>query len=1058
MDSEQGLVFEEEEEDVNRDVYSALREKAVSTGDEEPEWACKYCGIADPASVVRCLETGFWFCNSRGSSSGSHIVHHLVKSSKKEICLHPESPLGETIVECYNCSNRNVFMMGFIPAKGESVVVLLCRTCLQEGALKELGWDMDSWTSLVCDKELRPWLVKVPSEEDQLKARNISTAQINLLEEAWKKNPNADGVNLEAQALEEEEIAHVQRVYEDGYSYQNIYSPLVNLEAECDRDMKDNLKQENVCVTWKTSVANKGVATATFKPGTSMTEGGRLAIGDELRLNLGKHVVDGSFFNKALLISANKKKMRGAPDSKKKKDWDQSGTIIHIDDDDTITLEFRGSAGSIPTHIESGFQVSYVWKPITFDRMQNAMTKFAVDDKSVSGYLYHKLLGHMIEDQLRDTNIPAKWAVKGLPELNQSQLKAIREALVKPLALIQGPPGTGKTVTSASLVYHMVKQNKAKVLVTAPSNVAVDQLTEKIHKTGLKVVRLVAKAREHLESNVEELTLHYTIKNFAAATGGDLKRLLDKKEEVGYLSDGETKKLVKLLRSTQNSILNDADVICCTCAGAGDPRLSSMKFEHVLLDEATQATEPESLIPLVMGCQQFILVGDHCQLGPVVMCKKAATAGLSTSLFERLVTNGLRPLRLTTQYRMHPCLSEFPSTTFYEGSLMNGVSDIERTATNVQFPWPDPKKPMFFYSCNGQEELAGTGTSYLNRTEASNCEKVVTSLLKGGAAPEQIGVVTPYEGQRAYIVSHMQRHGSLKNHLYKDVEISSVDAFQGREKDYIILSCVRSNEKQGIGFLKDPRRLNVALTRAKYGLVILGSPKVLVEYPLWRTLIGHFHDASLLMDGALNNLQESRMSLGKPKKYYRDRRQRLFDEHAAQVFSGDVSDPYGDRKASKKALAEDSRFDPRYGGATHIQPTPEAAAGDILNSPVLPIPTMNVPSHVQVPPPVSHPRSDNLPMYRGYGDFDYNTYNTTEIQSVLDSLQTGTDQPSMLGTQAQIGGYTQESHGRHPMTQAGGGMSQSQFMLTQQQSTQLSNANTQSQYLFQDEDGCDEPY
>lgn len=113
------------------------------------------------------------------------------------------------------------------------------------------------------------------------------------------------------------------------------------------------------------------------------------------------------------------------------------------------------------------------------------------------------------------------------------------------------------------------------------------------------------------------------------------------------------------------------------------------------------------------------------------------------------------------------------------------------------------------------------------RTEASNVEKIVTKFFKSGVVPGQIGVVTPYEGQRSYIVNYMQFNGSLKKDLYKEIEVASVDAFQGREKDYIILSCVRSNEHQGIGFLNDPRRLNVALTRAKYGVVILGNPKVL---------------------------------------------------------------------------------------------------------------------------------------------------------------------------------------------------------------------------------------
>ncbi len=225
------------------------------------------------------------------------------------------------------------------------------------------------------------------------------------------------------------------------------------------------------------------------------------------------------------------------------------------------------------------------------------------------------------------------------------------------------------------------------------------------------------------------------------------------------------------------------------------------------------------------------------------MNKKAARAGLTQSLFERLVVLGNRPIRLQVQYRMHPCLSEFPSNMFYEGTLQNGVTAPERLRKNVDFPWPVPDTPMFFYQNLGQEEISSSGTSFLNRygicssdcirltrayrTEASNVEKIVTKFFKSGVVPSQIGVVTPYEGQRSYIVNYMQFNGTLKKDLYKEIEVASVDAFQGREKDYIILSCVRSNEHQGIGFLNDPRRLNVALTRAKYGVVILGNPKVL---------------------------------------------------------------------------------------------------------------------------------------------------------------------------------------------------------------------------------------
>lgn len=173
----------------------------------------------------------------------------------------------------------------------------------------------------------------------------------------------------------------------------------------------------------------------------------------------------------------------------------------------------------------------------------------------------------------------------------------------------------------------------------------------------------------------------------------------------------------------------------------------------------------------------------------------------------------------------------------------------------------------------------------LHRTEAQNVEKIVTRFFKSGVLPGQIGVITPYEGQRSYISSYMQFSGSLKKDLYREVEIASVDAFQGREKDYIIVSCVRSNEHQGIGFLNDPRRLNVALTRAKYGLVILGNPKVLSKHALWHYLLTHYKERACLVEGPLNNLQPSLIQFSKPRRPYdRFGGNNRFENSARDVF------------------------------------------------------------------------------------------------------------------------------------------------------------------------------
>jgi regulator of nonsense transcripts 1 len=186
--------------------------------------------------------------------------------------------------------------------------------------------------------------------------------------------------------------------------------------------------------------------------------------------------------------------------------------------------------------------------------------------------------------------MPKRFSAPGLPELNHSQMYAVKSVLQKPISLIQGPPGTGKTVTSASIVYHLAKMNPGQVLVCAPSNVAVDQLTEKIHATGLKVVRLTAKSREALESSIAFLTLHRQVAAYTSHT--ELQKLIQLKNELGELSQSDERKYKTLVRNVEREILTAADVICCTCVGTGDPRLSKLKFRTVLIDEATQAAEP----------------------------------------------------------------------------------------------------------------------------------------------------------------------------------------------------------------------------------------------------------------------------------------------------------------------------------------------------------------------------------------------------------------------------------------------------------------------------------
>lgn len=829
----------------------------------------RYCGIHSPASVVKCLACNKWFCSARGNSSSSHIVNHLVRARHKEVQLHPQSSLGDTILECYNCGTKNVFMLGFIPAKSDTVVVLLCRQpCAASTSTKDMSWDISRWQPLIEDRAFLNWLVQAPTDAEQLRARHLTPPMIAKLEEMWKETPTATVADLEKGVGVDDDPQPVLLKYDGPYHYQNIFGPLVKMESDYDKKLKEAQSEDNLTVRWDIGLNNKHLASFILPK----IESGdvKLAVGDEMRLK----------YKGDLRLP-----------------WEGVGYVIKIPNNqsDEVTLELRNDK-PIANDVITNFSADYVWKATSYDRMQFAMKTFAVDDMSVSGFLFHKLLGHEVAVAQMKTQMPRKFHVAGLPELNHSQITAIKTVLSTPLSLIQGPPGTGKTVTSATIIYHLAKMNNSQVLVCAPSNVAVDQLCERIHLTGLKVVRLTAKSREDVESPVSYLTLHQQVK---MTDSTELSKYTQLKAVRGELSSQDEKKFKQLTRAAERELLNNADVVCCTCVGAGDPRLAKMKFRNVLIDESTQSAEPECLIPLVLGCKQVVLVGDHKQLGPVIMNKKAAKAGLNQSLFERLVKLNLTPIRLDVQYRMHPCLSEFPSNMFYEGSLQNGVTAAERLRKDVDFPWPVAEKPMMFWSNLGNEEISASGTSYLNRTEAANVEKIVTRFFKAGVKPDAIGVITPYEGQRSYIVSTMQNTGTFKKEDYKQVEVASVDAFQGREKDFIVLSCVRSNDNQGIGFLSDPRRLNVALTRAKYGLVIIGNPKVLSKHELWHHLLVHFKDQDCLVEGPLTNLQTSLLQFSRPKTAFRPPRHSQ-QAQAQHVAGGYPNGRYGGMNGSMR--------------------------------------------------------------------------------------------------------------------------------------------------------------
>ena len=417
--------------------------------------ACRYCHLSDPACVVQCNICKLWFCNGRGNTSGAHIINHLVRAKHREVSLHKEGPLGDNALECYSCGSRNVFVLGFIPARCDSVVVLLCRfPCAQIKSLKDLDWDQDQWKPLIAERALLPWLVNIPSEIQQANARPMSSAQIRKLEDLWKDDPNADLRDLDnpdISPVEELHLSQVKLKYDDEYQYQNVYGPMVKLEADYDKVLKESMTVDDVQVFWSLGLNKKYLARLVIPKTDSCL---KLMPGDELRL---RYLGD------------------------LQTPWSSNGNVVSINNiTDEVVIEMKSNLG-IPVDKTTVYSLDFIWKSTGFDRMQAALKKFTLDKSCVSRQIFFQILGQKSEEKPISHPMPSHFSAPNLPQLNRSQVYAVRDSLFKPLSLIQGPPGTGKTVTSATIVYQLAKTSVSPVLVCAPSNTAVDHLCEKVY-------------------------------------------------------------------------------------------------------------------------------------------------------------------------------------------------------------------------------------------------------------------------------------------------------------------------------------------------------------------------------------------------------------------------------------------------------------------------------------------------------------------------------------------------------------------------------------------------
>ena len=479
-------------------------------------------------------------------------------------------------------------------------------------------------------------------------------------------------------------------------------------------------------------------------------------------------------------------------------------------------------------------------------KRQQAALREAREARGRAGILRQVLLGAR---EPRFTALPDTERAK---RLNESQQAAIRFAMsAQDLAIIHGPPGTGKTTTVVQLICQAVASGE-KVLACAPSNTAVDNLLERLIEVPQKVVRLGHPAR--VDARLRGYTLDAQV---AQDEVMDIARDMQREAEGLFRrasrytrakpAPGQKQEMRREARRLKSdarlleqqavqSVLDRADVVCATTTFNAE-LLGGRRFGLAVIDEACQSTEPGCWVP-VLRANRIVLAGDHCQLPPTVLSAQAAREGLATSLLERMVQSyGDQVTRkLDVQYRMNKQIMQFSSDHFYDGTLEAHASVASHLLQDLPHVRPSPlvEDAVTFIDTAGagwDEELEPDGESRLNPQEGALLLDKLRQLQAAGLGPRDIAVIAPYAAQVRWL-----REQSASDEL----EIDSVDGFQGREKEAVLISCVRSNQTGEIGFLADTRRMNVALTRARRKLIVVGDSATLGGHPFYAGLLDYF--------------------------------------------------------------------------------------------------------------------------------------------------------------------------------------------------------------------------
>ncbi|HEY0040848.1 MAG TPA: AAA domain-containing protein [Flavisolibacter sp.] len=521
------------------------------------------------------------------------------------------------------------------------------------------------------------------------------------------------------------------------------------------------------------------------------------------------------------------------------------GVISHISGN-RMKLSLR--TDELPDWARNGkLGIDAVFDQNSYEEMETALKSAAsIAEKKEEGELIRILTGTKKPTFYSNAAIPA------LP-LNESQKEAVGKIIsANELAIVHGPPGTGKTTTLVQAIKALLKQDRQQILVTAPSNAAVDLLSEKLSEEGINVVRAGNPAR--VNERQMSLTLDHKISLHNSAK--EIKRLKKQAAEYRDIAQKykrsfgaaereqrkalftEARNISKEVEKTEQYIVDDvlskADVITATLVGANHYSIRHRRYHTIVIDEAGQALEPACWIA-ILKAKRLIMAGDHKQLSPTIKSVEAAKE-LGKTLLEKCVA--LHPeavVLLQEQYRMHKTIMGFSSKEFYENKL------VAHTSVANHLLYSEDKALLFIDTagCGYEEKLEGTGLS--NPEEARLLLQHLNALVQkikslDGVAFPTIAVISPYRHQVELLKEQLLSFADLLE-AGNAISVNTIDSFQGQERDVVYISMTRSNADSTIGFLSDIRRMNVAMTRARKKLVIVGDSATLSQFDFYADFI-----------------------------------------------------------------------------------------------------------------------------------------------------------------------------------------------------------------------------